>query len=431
MPNVRRGRLASPWAAAPFYLCYLLPALTLVSVRAHVASHVAGDAAAADAWAGNTWNTAWFVFAVMPLLEILVPDDVENPTEEEERDAARDVMYKLPLWLWPIAQTLCVVCGAWAFVNLPLSLHQAIGLVVSTGTCTGGVGIAVAHELLHKGTRGYEAFAAKYLLALVCYVHFVSSHRFGHHVNVATPRDPSSAPRGMSFYAFFPRAVVGGYRDAWRIHASGDARDALGVGFLATAHVAPAGVAVALVFWTGSLAALAFFVLQAFQAVVLLELVNYVEHYGLRREWLPEKGTYERVDVRHSWNAPQRVTNWFVFRLQRHSDHHVRATTPYQALRSFPDSPTLPTGYTGTMLCALVPAWFEHSLAPVLDTRDGEKKEAARTESITAVEKRAGSHGTAPGEGGWEAANQTAKERMTIGVLVATILVTCLVCWPR
>ena len=147
------------------------------------------------------------------------------------------------------------------------------------------------------------------------------------------------------------------------------------------------------------------------------------------------------MDTRHSWNAPQTVTNWFVFRLQRHSDHHARVTIPYQALRSYPESPTLPTGYTGSMLCALAPGgFFEHCVSPVLDAMDtndrvkcavdtntkgrrksggGEREDAARRGEAAAAAVMSKQSETA-------AAERAAKERMRTGVFAATSLVTCL-----
>lgn len=420
--NTRKGRLDSPLAVLPFFVSYLLPVVFLSSTRAS-ASDFPSSALS------NSWTCAWFVFAVLPILEVVVPDDLANPTDEESRRAAKDWRYKMPLVLWIIPQCVAIVAGARAFCDVDASFHRRLGLVLSAGVCTGGVGITVAHELLHKTTQ-LELFLAKVLLTSVCYAHFCVEHRFGHHRRVGTPDDPATAERGASFYAFFVKSVVGTYRGAWRIWRSsnlGDvAKRTFGKTFMRDAHVAPALWAVGLFFANARDAkAVFFFLAQALVAVTLLELVNYVEHYGLTRvredrlasDDRDSKMKYEPVTPAHSWNAPQRVTNWFVFRLQRHSDHHARAATPYQALRTYAEAPTLPTGYTGTMLVALAPWWFEKCLGPVLDAR--------RKSFLDEDEKKNGDESPKPDAKKRVAdADALARRRTRQGVLFATALVT-------
>ena len=345
--NVRTGRLDSPLAVIPFFVSYLLPVVFLRS------TNLATDSRGSESALCNSWTCAWFVFTVLPVLEMVVPDDLANPTDEESRRAAKDWRYKLPLYLWALPQCAVIVFGARAFRDPFASLHRRVGLVLSAGVCTGGVGITVAHELLHKDKK-LELFLAKFLLSSVCYAHFGVEHRFGHHRRVGTPEDPATAERGGSFYAFWVRSVYGTYRGAWRIwrgendHDLGvAAKRTFGSAFMRDAHLFPALWSVALFFANARDArAVFFFLAQALVAATLLELVNYVEHYGLRRERVECASTreaYEKVTPAHSWNAPQRVTNWFIFRLQRHSDHHARAATPYQALRTYTEAPTLPT----------------------------------------------------------------------------------------
>ena len=435
MANARKGRLDSPLAVLPFFVSYLLPVVFLLSTRASASDFPETRALS------NSWTCAWFVFAVLPILEVVVPDDLANPTDEESRRAAKDWRYKMPLVLWIIPQCVAIVAGARAFCDVDASFHRRLGLVLSAGVCTGGVGITVAHELLHKTTT-LELFLAKVLLTSVCYAHFCVEHRFGHHRRVGTPDDPASAKRYTSFYAFFVKSVVGTYRGAWRIwrgedenavHLGQVAKKTFGKTFMTDAHVLPALWAVGLFFANKRDAkAVCFFLLQALVAVTLLELVNYVEHYGLTRVTLEDDITsddrvstekkkqekaYEPVTPAHSWNAPQRVTNWFVFRLQRHSDHHARAATPYQALRTYAEAPTLPTGYTGTMLVALAPPWFEKCLGPVLDARradaNGDGDVSAEKEERKRREKKRR-----------DDAGALARRRARDGVLVATALVT-------
>lgn len=179
--------------------------------------------------------------------------------------------------------------------------------------------------------------------------------------------------------------MFGGYANAWRLWSGTErtlrntVKKTFGKTYMVDAHVWPVVLGGGLfVFCECNIIAVLFFLGQAFVAVTLLELVNYIEHYRLRREKKEKNGSdddeyetsydmYETVTPAHSWNAPQRVTNYFVFRLQRHSDHHANAQRPYQALCTYHKAPTLPTGYTGTMLVALFPKYFDTCLAPVLD----------------------------------------------------------------
>jgi alkane 1-monooxygenase len=104
--------------------------------------------------------------------------------------------------------------------------------------------------------------------------------------------------------------------------------------------------------------ALPFLLVQAFYGASLLEVVNYIEHYGLLRQ-KDSTGRYERCAPRHSWNSNHLVTNLFLYQLQRHSDHHANPTRRFQALRHFEDSPQLPSGYAGMLVLAYIPPlWF-------------------------------------------------------------------------
>jgi len=182
---------------------------------------------------------------------------------------------------------------AWAWCTMDLTLHQGAGLVLSTAACTGGIGITVAHELLHKGgsRARLEWLLTQGLLAEVCYVHWQVDHRYGHHLRVGTPEDPATAPRGMGAWRFTIRSAVGAYFSSWRLAMDGvcsrrwlskSGRALTGLAFMAWAHALPAAIAAALFAALGP-AAVQFFALQSVFAVLLLELVNYIEHYGLTR----------------------------------------------------------------------------------------------------------------------------------------------------
>ncbi|MBM4282471.1 MAG: alkane 1-monooxygenase, partial [Deltaproteobacteria bacterium] len=228
---------------------------------------------------------------------------------------------------------------------------------VACGLST-GIGINVAHELMHRKGRVERAFA-EVLMMSTTYTHFCVEHVHGHHKHIATPLDPASSRPGESLYKYLPRTLLGGLRSAWRIETVRVARQG-GAGTLRDRRVRyPIGLAVVyvVVAAVAGLSGVVFFAAQSLVAMLLLETINYIEHYGLaRREVRP--GVYERTLPHHSWNSSERLTNWVLFHLQRHADHHHIASRPYFALRHIEDSPQLPTGYAGMLwLAALPPLW--------------------------------------------------------------------------
>ena len=195
------------------------------------------------------------------------------------------------------------------------------------------------------------------MLATTCYLHWAIEHVRGHHRTVATPEDPATARRGESFYAFWPRTVIGGFRSAYQLERDRLARQGGGTGAFENAVHASVLIELAIIvalWWSFGFGAVLFFLAQSFVAVSLLESVNYLEHYGMERKRLPDGG-YEKVLPAHSWNSGHRLTNYFLFNLQRHSDHHYRPNRRYQILRDFRESPQLPNGYAGMVLLTLVP----------------------------------------------------------------------------
>jgi alkane 1-monooxygenase len=233
---------------------------------------------------------------------------------------------------------------------------------------TGGIGITVAHELGHKKST-WERFLSKVLLMSVSYMHFYIEHNKGHHVRVSTPEDPATARFNEPFYAFWWRSVSQGFLSAWHLENNRLRRKGLKAFSLQNNmiwfSVLPLLFAVCL--WAGfsyltganAWPVLVFFFGQSFFAFSLLEAVNYVEHYGLMRKKIDEK-RYERVAPHHSWNASQMVSNFFLFQLQRHSDHHFNAIKRYQVLDHYDHAPQLPAGYPSMVILAHIPPlWFK------------------------------------------------------------------------
>ena len=202
----------------------------------------------------------------------------------------------------------------------------------------------------------------------VCYMHFYLEHNRGHHVHVATPIDPATSRKNEHFYKFWFRSVFKGYASAWNIEIEGLKRKNKSILSLQNQmiwfHLLPilfcTLLTIAFSYLTGGIAwqVPVFFFTQSILAFTLLEQVNYIEHYGIVRNQ-DENGKYERVTQLHSWNANQLVSNFFLFQLQRHSDHHLNAIRRYQVLKHYDESPQLPHGYPTMIILALFPPiWF-------------------------------------------------------------------------
>lgn len=305
--------------------------------------------------------TPLLVFGFIPLLDMWVGTDLFNATETTLKQLGEDKRYRYITWAYVPLQGLLLLWAAWELSITPLSWLELSGFALGFGILSGGLGITFAHELCHKSNR-LEQNLGKILLAMVCYMHFAIEHNLGHHVNVSTFKDPASSRLGESFYRFYPRTVLGSFRSAWELEARRLSRLHRSVWSLENQMlwfiVIPLLLGTGLGLLFGAQAA-GFFFMQSVVAFSLLEVVNYLEHYGLeRRELAP--GKYERVSPLHSWNANHRVTNGFLIMLQRHSDHHANAQRRYQTLRHFETSPQLPTGYAGMVVLALLPPlWFK------------------------------------------------------------------------
>jgi alkane 1-monooxygenase len=241
-----------------------------------------------------------------------------------------------------------------------LSLATWIGRTTALGMMCGVIGINVGHELGHRTTR-WEQGLAKLLLLSSQYTHFFIDHNRGHHKHVATPEDPTTARLGESVYLFWLRAIPGSYRSAWRIQNQDRKRK--GYGFWSFKNemvwyaVAQISVLVAAYYFAGGKAALGL-ALAAGWGILLLETVNYIEHYGLLRNKV-NAFRYESVRPVHSWNSDHIAGRLVLFELTRHSDHHYLPHKKYPLLDSIEEAPQLPAGYPGMMVMALLPPlWF-------------------------------------------------------------------------
>jgi alkane 1-monooxygenase len=365
----------------------------------------------ATGWRGLWWFGLIFVLGFVPAVDLLIGRESSNPPEELLEWLENDRYYRWVTYAFLPVQYASLVWGCWAITSMDgLGTLDRVGLAVTLGTVA-GVAINTAHELGHKREH-HERWFARIALAQPAYGHFVVEHNRGHHVRVATPEDPASARLGETVYGFWPRTVVGSLRNAWRLERVRLTRG--GGRHLTLRNDVLAGWALSAVLWGGLLVAfgwglLPYLLVQAAVGILLLETVNYLEHYGMLRQRVAPGGRYERVDPSHSWNSNHLVTNVLLYHLQRHSDHHAHPVRRYQALRDFPESPVLPTGYAGMILLALVPPLWRRVMDPRVVAHFGgdvaranlQPRSAARTLARYAVPAPAGEAGTgggAPGE---------------------------------
>ncbi|MGH9232812.1 MAG: alkane 1-monooxygenase [Acidimicrobiales bacterium] len=309
-------------------------------------------------WDGFWWMGPIWVLVLVPILDTVFGTDETNPPEWAVPGLEADRYYRWLTYLFVPLQYLGFAAGAWMVVHGGLSRWSQLGLSLTVGTVA-GIAVNTAHELGHK-RDGFERRLSKVALAQTAYGHFYVEHNRGHHSRVSTPEDPASARLGESFWRFLPRTVAGSLRSAWQLAAAAQQRrgrrvwswrnDVLNAWALSVALFA------ATVAWLGP-AVVPFLVVQAVFGVSLLEVVNYIEHYGLLRQKLPT-GRYERCQPSHSWNSDNVASNLVLYHLERHSDHHANPTRRYQSLRHFDDAPQLPSGY-GLMICLayLPPVW--------------------------------------------------------------------------
>lgn len=305
------------------------------------------------------WLGPVILYLVVPALDALIGEDRNNPPEAVVAALESQTFYRWLVFLYVPMQWVATVLGAWIAVTAGYGAWEMVGLVLTIGIVN-GIGINTAHELGHK-KENLERWLAKLTLAPVAYGHFFVEHNRGHHVRAATPDDPASSRMGESFWAFLPRTVIGSLRSAWELEAGRLEREGKSAWHWSNHNLQAWAMTVllfgALTIWLGW-AALPFLLAQAAFGISLLEVVNYLEHYGLLRQKLPD-GRYERVQPIHSWNNNNVVTNLLLYQLQRHSDHHANPTRRYQCLRHFDESPQLPSGYATLIPIAYVPAlWF-------------------------------------------------------------------------
>jgi alkane 1-monooxygenase len=305
------------------------------------------------------WTIALVPLASWGLLSLL---DALGGTDGANADPATDeaslVWHRLITLVWFPVQAALLIWLLWYVPQADLSGMERLGIFFGMGVLSGTVGITYAHELMHQKPAA-ERWLADLLLASVLYSHFRSEHLRVHHIHVGTPRDPVTARYNEGFHRFFPRVLWQSALSSFAAERAMLQRRGRPVWHLSNPfwrYGALQGAfllgALALGGWVG----LGLFLWQAAVAIWQLELVNYVEHYGLTRQKLPS-GRYEHVQPHHSWNSDYRASNWLLINLARHSDHHFKPDRRFPLLQTYDDgtAPQLPYGYPVMTAMALVP----------------------------------------------------------------------------
>jgi len=317
-------------------LRYLLSLLLPASIYVGLLSH--------GPWA---YAALTFAFGLVPLLEAVLPTFAANLSEAQRAERLRQpwydvlVLVQIPLHLGAIVLFLMVVPEDRAAGDLT----SLVGHITAMGVSCGSLAINIAHELGHRPNGMYQRLAQG-LLVTTLYGQFFIDHNLGHHKNVATPEDASTARYGEVLYNFWFRSIIGVWQTAWRLKP----------GLMALLFSAE--VLMLLGIWMSAPLAFVPFLIASLMGILLLETVNYIEHYGLLRAKVSEF-RYENAQPIHSWNSNHPLGRFMLFELTRHSDHHAHPHKPYPVLDHFDEAPQMPAGYPAMMvLAAIPPIWF-------------------------------------------------------------------------
>ncbi|MEO6721042.1 MAG: alkane 1-monooxygenase [Ferruginibacter sp.] len=307
-----------------------------------------------------TWTPLMYSWVLLPLLELIWQPGEKNMNAAETELMKKDRIYDYILYAFVLLQFAALIFFLFSFQNANLSWWETAGRIGSMGLLCGSFGINIGHELGHRINQ-FEQRLAKASLLSSLYMHFFIEHNKGHHKHVATPMDPSSARYNEPVYTFYFRTIIYSYLSAWKIANNEQTKKGLPTlhwrNEMLQAHIIQAAF-VMVIFLVFGATTMFYYLCAALIGVLLLETVNYIEHYGLQRKQ-STTGSYERAMPHHSWNSNHILGRLMLFELSRHSDHHYMASKKYQLLHNHSDAPQLPTGYPGSMILSLIPpVWF-------------------------------------------------------------------------
>lgn len=328
-----------------YLLVYLLPLTVYVSFNS------------------NGWLSflPLFVFFMgVPLLELLLQPNHQNMDPLKAAEEKKNSFYDWVLYLAVPVQWTMLASFLYVIELTPAFTLEFYGKIFSMGMMCGVMGINIGHELGHRPER-FEQFLGELLLLSSLNTHFLPYHNEGHHREVATPQDAATARENEWVFSFWIRSHFVSYAKAWSIEAKRMKKQQRSFWSLQNRMILYSIASLALlgsIFFFFNTKVLLAFIAASVIGILLLETVNYIEHYALLRK-INDKGRYERVQHHHSWNSDHMIGRLMLFNLSRHSDHHYKASKKYQVLESLPESPQMPTGYPGMMVLALIPPlWF-------------------------------------------------------------------------
>ncbi|MBK6363183.1 MAG: alkane 1-monooxygenase [Saprospiraceae bacterium] len=308
-----------------------------------------------------TFLTVFLTFVLIPLLELFTPQWTDNFSKEKQINRNTLIFFDILLGL-----NVVFVYGILYYFLTSLShgdllWFELVGITVGTGIVLGSNGINVAHELGHK--KGIvPQILAKILLWPTLYSHFTTEHNYGHHARVGTPEDPATSRYNESVYFFWFRSICHGFLSAWHIRKaeSKNYKKLKGILYHPFFEFVLLPLLYLCIIWYyyGLFIVCIGFVVSLI-SILLLETINYIEHYGLLRQ-KAKTGRYLPVESFHSWNSNHEIGRVVLYELTRHSDHHYKAFKKYQNLDHHDKSPQLPYGYPTSILLALFPlVWFK------------------------------------------------------------------------
>ena len=333
----------------PYILCFSLPFSVVLGL-----------------WLGGpfTFLTLFLGYFILPILDIFFGKKIYKGDLSKTKFS--DSFFKfLTFAAFPIQVFVLFFCLIYISF-FELTFIEYFGLVLSAGISSGAFGITAAHELIHQ--RKFERFLSRLILFTVSYPHFCIEHVHGHHINVATPQDPASAKYGQNVYSFFFSSLIGSFKSAWGIEKRRLLRKKIQIYSLKNIMIQDFFIQlliISIVFYFFSFYGLLFFILQSLISIFELEVINYIEHYGLKRKEI-SAGNYEKFSSKHSWNSNHIFSNYSLFNLPLHSDHHKYAGRRYFQLRHDRDSPQLPYGYSLMVIIALIPVLWKKIMDPVV-----------------------------------------------------------------
>ncbi len=309
----------------------------------------------------QTFLALFIFFGALPFIELFLKPNSKNFNRTKSLQEKKKVIYSWPLYLAVPIQYLLLFYFLTIMKTTEFLSLAYFGKITAMGLSCGIIGLNIGHELGHKNNRFYQLLGELLLLSSLN-SHFLPYHNAGHHYLVATPEDPATARKNESVYQFWVRSHFSSYLLAWQLEIKRVRR--LGKKSLCPGNrmifysISNIILLNAIYLYFGFESFIAFLGAALF-GILLLETVNYIEHYGLLRKKIGEN--YERPNVMHSWNSDHPSGQLLLFNLSRHSDHHKNGSKKYQILNSHPESPQLPTGYPGMMLLALIPPlWFRY-----------------------------------------------------------------------